>query len=449
MNHMISSRVKAQAQGVDSLVKSRYYTNDIIALITEVYQDHNHQAQPLAQQLIRSTINDTLKGVYTYVRANVRYIEDGDQKQLVPSPARMLQKGSGDCKGMSILVASILHHMGIPCYFRYAKYPKSSSPNQYSHIYVIVPVEDGKYIPVDPVYHTYGIEAPGSSAHKDVYCPASGAAIGGKIKDFLDKKADQIRKAAAAVKAAADQAADFAREKAAAAKAAADQAADFGRDLLDDVGDWTNEKRDDLEDWINDLNISQKYKTLVLTANRLAFLGVVRINVLGLADLINMPSNSSLSLALRNESRPKVYAILNKWYKWGGNRTELVKTAIQGSKEKALGVNLPIVRNWQFVKNLEASGVISGLPAGNHSIGEPGTVAASLTAASPFIVAIGGLLGPLALILSTFKKDNTNQNTDNPPPLPPPPTFFEQYKYELMGAAALGVALLIPSKKKK
>lgn len=57
---------------------------------------------------------DTLETVYRWVQRNIRYIayEEGDAGYRPDTPAEVVRKRYGDCKGMSTLLASLLRHNG-------------------------------------------------------------------------------------------------------------------------------------------------------------------------------------------------------------------------------------------------------------------------------------------------------------------------------------------------
>ena len=145
----------------------------------------------------------------------------------------------------------------------------------------------------------------------------------------------------------------------------------------------------------------QKLKTLIGAGPRSAFLGLVALNAIGLASLLNLKNNPKISQAKRNAAKIKYDEIALKFYNLGGNRTTLQRTVINGSKRKALGSNLPILKNLGFVKGLKSAGVIKGLhdTSTDIGLGEPASLAASITAALPILAQIASALAALVAIL--------------------------------------------------
>ena len=147
--------------------------------------------------------------------------------------------------------------------------------------------------------------------------------------------------------------------------------------------------------------VFNKLKTAFGAGPRGAFLGLVALNAVGLASLLNIKNNTNISQDKRDAAKIKYDEIALKWYKLGGNRTTLQNTVIKGAKRKALGSNLPLLKKLKFVQNLRSSGVISGISRQPYSIGATGAeeIVAAVTAAGPVIAALAGLLGTLAAIL--------------------------------------------------
>lgn len=78
---------------------------------------------------------------HDFARRSVRYVrEDGDQ--LIRLPWRAIADGQGDCKTLSVLVASIGAAAGRSVALRFVQYPGES---WFGHVYAVI---DGT--PVDP-----------------------------------------------------------------------------------------------------------------------------------------------------------------------------------------------------------------------------------------------------------------------------------------------------------
>lgn len=188
--------------------------------------------------------------------------------------------------------------------------------------------------------------------------------------------------------------------------------------------------------------ITQKIKTVVGTGPRVAFLGLIRINLLGMATLLNLKNNPKIPSNKKSLAILKYNAVANKFYSWGGNRTTFQKTVIKGAKEKAIGSNLPILKNLDFVKKLKKLNAISG--HNNTGLGDLATATAAVAAAAPLIVSIAGLLGTLATIAASAGA--FDKGKDNSPYVEDETTYDNNYDTEdginIMGGSIVGVAIL-------
>ena len=165
--------------------------------------------------------------------------------------------------------------------------------------------------------------------------------------------------------------------------------------------------------------IINKLKTAFGAGPRGAFLGLIALNAVGLASLLNMKNNTNLPQDKRNAAKIKYDEIAKKWYNMGGNRTTLQKTVIKGAKRKALGSNLPGLKKLKFVQSLRSSGIISGISRQPYSIGATGVeeIVAAVTAAAPVIASLAALLGTLAAILPKKGQQGFDPNMIDEGPL--------------------------------
>lgn len=107
----------------------------------------------LAQKLVASTIIQTCKNIWEFVKENITYKEDPDGFQFIQSPGYLFwgkngKGGTGDCKSMSIFCASILQNLGIKYAYRFIS---QTAGNDLHHVFVVLPDERGKEIILDCV----------------------------------------------------------------------------------------------------------------------------------------------------------------------------------------------------------------------------------------------------------------------------------------------------------
>lgn len=102
---------------------------------------------------------EKIERLYRYVQRNVRYVafEEGEAGYRPDAPAEVLRKRYGDCKGMSMLLATLLNRAGIDASaaivgtrsipYRIAENPSLAASD---HMICIVPRADGQYLFLDP-----------------------------------------------------------------------------------------------------------------------------------------------------------------------------------------------------------------------------------------------------------------------------------------------------------
>lgn len=98
----------------------------------------------------------TLRNVWEFVRRNIAYQRDADGHEIIKSPGRTWQDRFGDCKSMSVKVASLLENLGFDYFFRVAFYDPAE-PNQ-GHIYPVVALPGGGKVVVDAVHPRFDME---------------------------------------------------------------------------------------------------------------------------------------------------------------------------------------------------------------------------------------------------------------------------------------------------
>lgn len=121
---------------------------DVQRTILEVFKDYADSVKPLVGELQDADLDTQCYSIFNYVLNSVRYKEDEGNNQYIKTPARTLSDGYADCKSMSVLAASLLHSLGVPCYFRFVSF---DSKPIYTHVYVVVKLNNGEEIIIDPV----------------------------------------------------------------------------------------------------------------------------------------------------------------------------------------------------------------------------------------------------------------------------------------------------------
>lgn len=121
-------------------------TGDIITELVRGYYRRKGDISPqTALYFRRANLMQTLAFIHAWVRQKIKYQLDPFGKQNIQRPAVTLQRKKADCKGYSILIASILSALGIPAAFRFISEQKDG---QFRHVYIMVRV-GGRFIPLD------------------------------------------------------------------------------------------------------------------------------------------------------------------------------------------------------------------------------------------------------------------------------------------------------------
>ena len=127
-------RVTKNANGV---------TTDIIASVRQVFAENSQQTAQLAQALTGSSELETARNIFQFVRRNVRYVLDPPNVQLIRTPADIVHNGTADCKGLAILINSLLANVGIKSAFRFVSF--SAFPTV-THVYTLAFIGGKQYI---------------------------------------------------------------------------------------------------------------------------------------------------------------------------------------------------------------------------------------------------------------------------------------------------------------
>lgn len=124
------------------------YNNDVLKCVLDTYSVSKNQTNSILNEIRDCDYNTQCEAIFGYLIDKVTYREDPDGVQLVKTPARLLHDGVGDCKSMSIFIASCLHCLGIPFVFRFVGFTNNQI---YSHVYVVANPGTAKQVILDPV----------------------------------------------------------------------------------------------------------------------------------------------------------------------------------------------------------------------------------------------------------------------------------------------------------
>lgn len=111
--------------------------------IKEVVLKYNYQTKKIASILKRPTTKETVVAIKDFLYNNIQYKADSYEQNL-KTPYCVWSSKSADCKSFTIFASCILSNLNIPHFIRKVKQP--STPNRWSHVYVVVKEKQKKYV---------------------------------------------------------------------------------------------------------------------------------------------------------------------------------------------------------------------------------------------------------------------------------------------------------------
>jgi hypothetical protein len=133
-------------------------TFDIVKEILKADKLAARDTRKIARLFKGQTINETASNIWGFVRNYITYEKDPEGTQRIKSPARLWADRAGDCKSMSLFVASILRNLAIPYKFRFVSY---SYAKNLTHVYTVALDEPrNQQIIIDTVFNAFNKEQP-------------------------------------------------------------------------------------------------------------------------------------------------------------------------------------------------------------------------------------------------------------------------------------------------
>ena len=127
---------------------------DIITVIHKNLPEAVKQVAPIAETFRGDSILESGANVWRFLKEQIAYNRDPDERQLIRLPSRFVADGEGDCKSFSLFAASVMSALGYRVAFKYVSYNINPVP---SHVYVVA--SDGtRNVIIDGVYDRYNAE---------------------------------------------------------------------------------------------------------------------------------------------------------------------------------------------------------------------------------------------------------------------------------------------------
>ncbi|MEZ4921869.1 MAG: hypothetical protein R2780_01745 [Crocinitomicaceae bacterium] len=147
----------AKQAGKDITVQKEARLQDTIRWMKKVIAGTLDQTARIARHLQGAREKLTCKRIWNFCFSNFQYEKDEERKEQIRTPNRSWadRKKGIDCDCFTVLIGSILTHLGIPFVMRMTRYEGLD----FEHIYPVALTEEGEVI-IDAVVHKFNYEVP-------------------------------------------------------------------------------------------------------------------------------------------------------------------------------------------------------------------------------------------------------------------------------------------------
>jgi len=148
--------------GNENILVRNQDTNDIINGILDAHYKYSKDYDKISSFFIGSTPKQTARNIYNFLKENVKYRVEPENKQTIKSPAAIIATGhttGSDCKNYSLFIAGIINSLAwmklqkIPFCFRFSSYKYFSEVPE--HVFVVLYPGTNKEIWIDPVLNSF------------------------------------------------------------------------------------------------------------------------------------------------------------------------------------------------------------------------------------------------------------------------------------------------------
>lgn len=315
-------------------------TDDIIKAINQQHKINLPYAAKIKHLFYAGSERATAKKIHDFLRNEIQYKVESGNKQTTKSLSRFVHDGFGDCKHFSIFTNCIMDACGfMPCY-RYAGYTHGKG---FVHVYSYFPKSKTICDAVLPGFNTEKTPLIKKDIKMSLYRLSGVDEIGAINFDKIKKNVAKANaKASNVVNKAVKEIPNAAKK------------------------------------------LASTGNIVSMAVPRNAFLGLVKLNVRGLA--------TGLSQVIAKKGTGG----LQFWELLGGNMAELTKVIQSGaSKKRIMG---PVEESESYNE------IYGGYSADGVSIGEPVTIATALASAAPIILKVTDVLKKAGIKPEDVKK---------------------------------------------
>jgi hypothetical protein len=133
-------------------------TGDIIKAIIDTHPKYKDDYKKLSVYFKGSNEIKSCDKIWNFLKKNIRYIVESENKQYVRSPAAILKQGVSDCKCYSLFAGGIADALGMKFCYRFASY--NDYNKQPGHVFVVINPGTYNEIWIDPVLSYFNYKKP-------------------------------------------------------------------------------------------------------------------------------------------------------------------------------------------------------------------------------------------------------------------------------------------------
>lgn len=178
--HIRTTNLIEPSSLIETVMHESGNTEDIMATVLYADRLAPQFTKRQAQRLRGMNERLSCRRIFQFVKNSVRYKEDRRGHEVIKSPGALKALGTGDCKSLAVMTASMLHNLGIGYEYWFVAWERG----KVTHVYPVAITKMGERIAMDTVHGTFDDELP--FHHAEVYNPGTkrwyrvkGDAIGG------------------------------------------------------------------------------------------------------------------------------------------------------------------------------------------------------------------------------------------------------------------------------
>jgi hypothetical protein len=133
-------------------------TGDIIKAILDTHPKYKNDYNKIAGYFRGSNEIKSCEKIWNFLKKNIRYVVESENKQFVRSPAAILKQAVSDCKCYALFAGGICDSLGMKFCYRFASYNDFSK--QPGHVFVVVNPGTQNEIWIDPVLSYFNYKKP-------------------------------------------------------------------------------------------------------------------------------------------------------------------------------------------------------------------------------------------------------------------------------------------------